>query len=481
MLGTMVSSRWFKRFSKLFIIVAVIFPVMSFQSCDAGSLDICNSQTFLTHGQVETVLATLGKFASQSPEQSQSPQFASNLSSVVRAADNTTTCPDSVNAALNDTDKQCAKLGRNEACYGHNSISSSPSTGTRSLTFDKPGDIAKLSAFHTLQLAPLSLDKNTWGIAVLRIQANLPDSAPGQNVTLLAFGDVQVSDMPPAAVSGTSAETATTVPTKTTAKATPTPLQGPLQAFYLSTGVGQPSCVGAPPDGILIQSPGAASQKVRMTINDAQIQLGSTVFVQAQAAHDVVINTPGGSTTVTLNSQMIISTLEGAVTVTFANQTQTAPAGMRIRVPLDNQLRASGPPSKPEPYDYNTLLSVPFFHLPQQIQTIPAPAKPANATIVQYKVTKCSVTLNGQALQSCNVGTIIPITSDPNGNLWVDLGTGQSMFVSKGADGNYTFMQQGQKMMTISSSTPAHLVMGGTINYGSCNIVYTMEMDRIGS
>src|SRR5579859_3128394 len=148
----MRGSKWIKRLSKLFIIVVAIFPFMSFQSCSA---DICNAQSFLSHGAVETVLATLGNFSAQGQDQSPAAGLASSLGHVARAADNA--CPDSVNAALNDTDKQCAQTGRNQVCYGHNKITTS--SGSPTLKFDKPGDIAKVNDLHTLQLAPLSLDQ----------------------------------------------------------------------------------------------------------------------------------------------------------------------------------------------------------------------------------------------------------------------------------------------------------------------------------
>src|SRR5579859_4093874 len=218
----MLGSKWIKRLSKLFIIVVTVFPFMSFQSCSA---DICDAQSFQSHGSVETVLATLGKFSTQGQDQSPTFELASSLGRVAIAAD--TACPDSVNAALNDTDKQCAQTGRNQVCYGHNKINASG--GTPTLKFDKPGDIAKVSDLHTLELAPLSLDQSTWGIALLRLQASLPDSAPGQNVTILAFGDVEVSDSPssspsaastgavsPGAVSPGAAAGPTTVTTPTT-------------------------------------------------------------------------------------------------------------------------------------------------------------------------------------------------------------------------------------------------------------------------
>src|ERR1043166_2817450 len=101
-------------------------------------------------------------------------------------------CPDVVKAALATTDKKCASTGRNKACYGNIALNAAAQPGTANFTFTKPGDITNLNSIQTIQLSPLDTKANTWGIVVFRIQANLPDTVAGQNVTLLMFGDVGI-------------------------------------------------------------------------------------------------------------------------------------------------------------------------------------------------------------------------------------------------------------------------------------------------
>ncbi len=55
---------------------------------------------------------------------------------------------------------------------------------------------------------------------MLRIQANLPDTMPGQNVTILLFGDVSIYN----------------------ADSEDDETYGPMQAFYFRAGVGDAPC-----------------------------------------------------------------------------------------------------------------------------------------------------------------------------------------------------------------------------------------------
>src|SRR5450755_4595180 len=210
------------------------------------------------------------------------------------------TCPDVVKAALQSVDTGCSSTSRNSLCYGNVQVQVTPQADAPQFTFAKPGDKAPLKNIQTIQLSSLSADANDWGIALMRIQANLPDTAPGQNVTMLLFGNVNITDgsttavyptdeptifvSPPApqptftpTSSGKIASTprATPRPSNTpkptlTPTITPTPLPTTpptppafksMQAFYFSSGVGEPSCNEAPEDGILIQAP-QGSQRI---------------------------------------------------------------------------------------------------------------------------------------------------------------------------------------------------------------------------
>jgi len=52
----------------------------------------------------------------------------------------------------------------------------------------------RLEKYQDAQVERLNETTGEWGIALLRVQANLPDTAPGQNVTVLMFGDAEIID-----------------------------------------------------------------------------------------------------------------------------------------------------------------------------------------------------------------------------------------------------------------------------------------------
>jgi hypothetical protein len=103
-------------------------------------------------------------------------------------------CPDIVRAALNNTNKSCAYTTRNKACYGNSMIEAQGQASASNFTFAKPGDVTDISAIKSLKLSAYDASSGNWGIALLRLQGDLPDTATGQNVTAIAFGDVQVTD-----------------------------------------------------------------------------------------------------------------------------------------------------------------------------------------------------------------------------------------------------------------------------------------------
>src|SRR5664279_4608565 len=105
-----------------------------------------------------------------------------------------TTCSALVQQALGDVQQGCASTGRNQACYGYVSLQATPRTGVTDFNFAKAGDLANVADLDNLRLSALDSANNTWGIALMKLQANLPDTLPGQNVTFLMFGDVQIQN-----------------------------------------------------------------------------------------------------------------------------------------------------------------------------------------------------------------------------------------------------------------------------------------------
>lgn len=223
----------------------------------------------------------------------------------------TTDCPDIVRQALGSADQFCKDLGRNQVCYGNVDMAAQPQPGITDFRFSQTGDIVDVASIQTLALSPMDAASGKWGVAVMKLQANLPDTLPGQNVTFLLFGDVQL---------------ASAVPDGSDLR--------PMQAFYLKTGVSDSQCDEAPESGMLVQTPQGVGQ-VSFNVNGVDVQMGSTVFFQADE-----------------EDGMTVSTLEGAAYVTAEDDTQVIVPGTWTHIPLENEvdpldLQSGGGPAAP--------------------------------------------------------------------------------------------------------------------------------------
>ena len=104
------------------------------------------------------------------------------------------TCPTVVETALTAVGEACSGLARNTACYGHNRVDALFWNSASDLAFSQPSDRVGLRELQTLATAPLNLDSAQWGVALLHLQANLPDTLPGQAVTMLVMGDATLTN-----------------------------------------------------------------------------------------------------------------------------------------------------------------------------------------------------------------------------------------------------------------------------------------------
>lgn len=250
---------------------------------------------------------------------------------VVRAQ--TLTCADIVTDTLASVEAACAATTRNQACYGNVSIAATPRANAVDFDFDGAGDLANVVDVATMRLRALNVEENVWGVALMQLQANLPDTLPGQNVTFLLFGDVEIEN----AVPEDDAETFT-----------------PMQAFYFRAGILDPvGCNEAPPNGMLIQTPEGIGE-ITLRANEVDIRLGSTAFVEAVAEGDLTI-----------------SVIEGQGTITASGVTAVVPAGARVSVPLDEDVRPTGAPGAVTPYALELLANLPISLLPREIEIAP--------------------------------------------------------------------------------------------------------------
>lgn len=318
------------------------------------------------------------------------------------------TCPAIIAAALEAVDAACNAIGRNQLCYGNVTISATPRDGAAAFEFSQPGDLVSITDVQTVQLSSFSQVRAEWGVALMRVQANLPDTLPGQNVTFLLFGNVSLTDaagqiveVPVTATAavnvrqqpGTDASVITALRYgqavtaigrlpdsswiqvrlddgatgwvaadfldgdlhRLLATEPGAPEFGPMQAFTFRTGFGDAPCEEAPASGILVQTP-EGDVTISLRVNNVDIRLGSTVYLQA---------TPGDAMYVTL--------IEGQATLTTHGQTQAVPAGTFATVPLDETGMASGPPTYPEPYSSAALQALPLdTGMPEEVAVQPA-------------------------------------------------------------------------------------------------------------
>ncbi|MEO8607379.1 MAG: LysM peptidoglycan-binding domain-containing protein [Chloroflexota bacterium] len=235
------------------------------------------------------------------------------------------TCDQLVTTALETADQACSKVGRNQACYGNSLIDAELQENSPDV-FNKVGNIANLFSIKQLTTAPLDTASQVWGIAVLKVQANLPDTLPGQNVTVLLYGDATLEGVTPQ-----------------------------MKAVTLRTGVSSTACASAPKAAMLVQSP--EGTQATLTVNGATVTLGSTLYFTADAG-----------------TEMTIATIEGQAIISAFNTTRIAQAGAQVRLPLGgaDNLQVVGAPSEPEPFDVQAVSQAPIPLLERNVSIGPA-------------------------------------------------------------------------------------------------------------
>jgi hypothetical protein len=209
-------------------------------------------------------------------------------------------CPDYVTETLAEVANTCSGLARNEACYGNTDLVVETNAD---VIFENPGDIINIGDIESMSIS--GAQSGEWGVALMSLQADLPYTIPGQNVTVLLFGNVEF-----------------------------TPIDDALQAFYFTGGIGQPSCSEAP-DGMVLQSP--EGQTASLTINGARVEFGSTIFLQLG------------------EEAMSVTTLAGIATLQTEEGRQVVPQGTQSHIELDDN-EADSAPTGASPLDSAALL-----------------------------------------------------------------------------------------------------------------------------
>jgi hypothetical protein len=239
-----------------------------------------------------------------------------------------TACPTLVEEALDSLDAHCAGLERNQACYGNVSLEATPQASAANFTFEQVGDIVDVTDIQSLKLQPMDEASGTWGVVMMQLQADIPDSLPGQNVTFILFGNVEIENV--------SSDD-----------------QAPMQAFTLQTGVSDAGCEEAPESGVMIQTPEGV-ESVSFNVNGVDMEIGSTVMLQAEPEGD-----------------MTVATMEGAAVMEMEGQAYAVICGTELTIPMDAEMRPRGAPPMPTALRASRMgVQMAFRALPRPLETI---------------------------------------------------------------------------------------------------------------
>lgn len=317
-------------------------------------------------------------------------------------------CGNIVQEALEITSDICADMGRNQVCYGNSMVSVQTWDDTQ-LNFTNPGDIDDVTNLAALQTYPFNLEDETWGIAIMSLQANLPDTLPGQNVTFVLFGDVEIqNEVSPnkivdlSTLSGqanananlrsgpgtgygiagslttgqditfvgrneaadwfqisteegsawvfaslVNIEDDVSILPVVAANAGAASSISPMQAFSLSTGIGETTCAEVPRDGIMIQAPEETT--VYLTINGVEVSIGSTALIRLNENDD----------------SMSIANLDGSVIVGTGDEAVELDTSYQVDVSADTTA------SEPQAIEFEDVRGLPTNLLPESIQIAP--------------------------------------------------------------------------------------------------------------
>lgn len=334
-------------------------------------------------------------------------------------------CPAIIQFALNSTDEFCKDTGRNEACFGHVNLTAEAQPDADAFDFVEVGDIVNVATIRSLRLSTLDTSAGAWGVVLMRVQANLPDSLPGQNVTFMLFGDTEIRN----AATSVADQNAPTVdaqiasslnanvrvgPNSTMAvlASIPNGTQvvangqspnsewiriiipdtetdqlgwissqlvitssdftslnviepgqpqfGPMQAFYLSTGIGAPACNELPDNGLLVQTPKGVGE-INLLVNEVEISMGSTVFLSAPRDDD-----DDDDENINVNS-MKVKTIEGAAIVNINGDATVAVGGSQFEVMYDDEGEIEEV-SKTESLNFEELDDLPYEILEREFE-----------------------------------------------------------------------------------------------------------------
>lgn len=339
----------------------------------------------------------------------------------ITIAQETTQCSILVQTALETTQDACDGIQADKACYGHGNVSASAYPQITDFQFQSIGDIEDIAAIASLETGAANVFSREWGIARMDIETVIPDTSESETVTLLLFGDVEITN----SFEPHSLEGVVNASLNVNVRATPSTsgfvmggiatdtrvgiigrnsdstwlrfrsdnIEGwllqdfiivdsdiareeaiaalpdltlgsvfydPMQAFFMRSGNTSSGCDEVPQNGLIIQTH-TRDSLVNLRVNEVSIDFDSTIHLQTKVEAGI--------------TSLIITTLEGETQVESQFMTQSARNGQAISVELDENNAAVGVPSEPIPLDAAVVNALPTTLLPRNI-CIPVPYQP---------------------------------------------------------------------------------------------------------
>lgn len=166
-------------------------------------------------------------------------------------------CEVIVREALGSVDGLCEGLDRNTACYGSTLVDSETIVSPRPEDFfAQPGDKEALTNFTAIQPHPLNTETGEFGVTLLNVLANVPNTVPGQAVLLLLVGDAQLTNE--SGVDNTD--------------------QSAFQSFFFRPGIGDSPCYDADPT-LTIQTPGNITTTLYLNGVETEMSPGTLLTI----------------------------------------------------------------------------------------------------------------------------------------------------------------------------------------------------------
>jgi len=340
-------------------------------------------------------------------------------------------CEALVNEALSAVDRNCEDLDRNSACYGYNRVDASFIRDVSEDFFSRPADRSEVAELEQIATAELDTDLNQWGVAVLSLQANIPETLPGQSVKFVLVGDVEVENaVDPAAAFEDADPLEVTTISSANVRSEPTTranvigglrpgdvlladgksangdwlrvtfndgigwvaraaidddpqyddlpvIDGrqrrSMQSFFLRTGLGGNRCEQATDSVLIVQGP--ENLEIDLTVNGARIRIGSTILIRLLPPGDILEFIVIDGTLIIFDD---ITGEEVVVEEGFRTTVQVSPQNLGLDG-LEDDLVVVSSPTDPEPLeeeDYNPWCSLQQFPGTVLNYNIPVPCEP---------------------------------------------------------------------------------------------------------